>query len=143
MDDIRDTHMKPMKLKQNAQERPTGRALLWRQLILRISLILFSAFCLLKYFAWAWVFSGVYGLPSQASTVQLARHWSLAYLWAGLLAEVALMVHLAVYLKLEIMELSGLPKALGRSIVAIAIAVFGTLGAALLLDWLAKLIRHG
>jgi hypothetical protein len=66
-------------------------------------LILLSALCLLKYLAWASLYSGVYGLPSQAKTIAVARHWGLVYLWVLLLVECALIANLMVTIKLEIL----------------------------------------
>jgi len=106
-------------------------------------LILVSAVCLLKYLAWSAVFSGAYGLPSQAEAVGLARRWGLAYLSAGLLAESAGIINLIVYIKLDGNELSGMLRGVGRVIVAIVIAVLGTMSVALFLAWIGKLSAHG
>jgi hypothetical protein len=114
----------------------------WVQLTVSILLLVISAFCLLKYLAWASVFSGSYGLSSQAKVVALARTRSLAYLWAGLLAEGTLVAYLVVYFKLNISELSGMLKFWARLFVALAVAGLGTFGVAFLLDWLGKITRH-
>ena len=76
-----------VKLKQAFERRDPLRPFRWGQLALTIMLVLAGAFCLMKYLGWAWVVSGAYGLPSQAGNVAVARQWSLAYFWAGLLTE--------------------------------------------------------
>lgn len=123
------------------EERPRGGAFRWAQLAITILLILIGALCLLKYMGWAGVVSGQYGLPSQAHTVAVAQRWSFVYFWAGLLAEVVLVVNLAIRLKLDTIDLEGAPKLLARGIAALVIASAGTLGVAFLLNWVGKLLR--
>jgi hypothetical protein len=110
-------------------------------LALTILLVLIGAFCLLKYLGWAWVVSGAYGLPSQAEKVASAQRWSLIYFWAGLLAEGSLITSLTVNLRLDNTELTGAPKAVARVLGALGIAVMGTIGTALLLTWVGKMLH--
>lgn len=112
------------------------------QLALTILLVIASAICLLKYLGWAWVVSGAYGLPSQAKNVAIARHLSLAYFWGALLAEGALIVNLAVHLKLDILDVNGVLKALARGFTALIIAAVGTVSMMFLLNCLGKLLSH-
>jgi hypothetical protein len=100
-----------------------------------------GAFCLLKYLGWAWVVSGAYGLPSQERNVAVARQWSLAYFWAALLAEGALITNLTINLRFDNTELTGIPKAVARVLSALLIAVVGTLGTVFLLGWLGKMLH--
>jgi hypothetical protein len=109
--------------------------------MLSLLLIFISAFCLLKYLGWAWVFSGNFGLPSQARTVLLARQWSLTYFVAGLLAEGALITNLTINIRFENAGLTGVPKPVARILTALAIAVVGTLGVAFLLSWFGRMLR--
>jgi hypothetical protein len=113
----------------------------WGQLALSIILMLVGAFCLLKYMGWAWLVSGLYGLPSQAEKVAAAQRWGLMYFWAGLLVEGSLIASLAASLRLGNTELTGAPKVVARVFGAIAIAVVGTLGTAFLLTWVGKLLH--
>jgi hypothetical protein len=113
-----------------------------RQVIIGIVLMAVSALCFLKYFAWASLFSGVYGLPSEVRTAELARRWGLAYLCAGLLAESALIANLFTYIKLDGAELYGILKVVSRGIAAVAIACLGTAGVVFLLVWSGKIL-HG
>jgi hypothetical protein len=98
-----------------------------------IVLAIACAFCLLKYLGWASVYSGKYGLPSEAALVALSRRWALIYLWIGLFAEGALIVNLIVTLRQNFFGLSGPLRILARGIVAITIAALGTTTAALML----------
>ena len=127
--------------RQESVRRETREPLHWQQLALSVVLILVGAFCLLKYMGWAGVVSGLSGLPSQAHTVADAQHWSLVYFWVGLLAEVVLIVTLAIRLKLDATDLDGAPKLVARAVAALAIAGVGTLGVAFLLNWAGKLLR--
>jgi hypothetical protein len=113
------------------------------QVVISIMLIAVSALCFLKYFAWASLFSGVYGLPSEVRTAAFARRWSLAYLCGGMLAESALIANLVAYIKLDSTELSGPLKVLSRGIAAVAIASLGTIGVVFLFAWVGKVSLHG
>jgi hypothetical protein len=104
-------------------------------------LVLVGALCLLKYMGWAWVVSGLYGLPSQAEKVAAAQRWSLMYFWVGLLAEGALITNLIINLRFNNTELAGVPKAVARVLLAFLIAVIGTLGTVFLLSWLGKMLH--
>jgi hypothetical protein len=114
----------------------------WMSLTISIMLILISALCFLKYVAWASLFSGLYGLPSQSEPTALARQWILTYFWVGALLEVALVANLAVSFRSSFVELAGPLRVLGRSLVAIALAALGTLGAVFLFIGLGKVIHH-
>ncbi len=114
----------------------------WMSLTISIMLILISAFCFLKYVAWGSLFSGLYGLPSKSEPTALARQWSLTYFWVGALLEVALVANLAVSFRSSFVELARPLRVLGRSLVAIAIAALGTLGAVFLFIGLGKVIHH-
>lgn len=127
--------------RQESVGQETHELLHWRQLTLSVVLILIGALCLLKYMGWAGVVSGLYGLPSQVHTVAIAQHWSFVYFWVGLLAEVVLIVNLAIRLKLDAIDLAGAPKLVARGVAALAIAGAGTLGLAFLLNWAGKLLR--
>jgi negative regulator of sigma E activity len=104
-------------------------------------LVLVGALCLLKYMGWAWVVSGLYGLPSQAEKVAAAQRWSLMYFWAGLLAEAFLIASVTANLRLDNTALTGASKVVARVFGALAIAVVGTLGTAFLLTWVGKLLH--
>jgi len=129
------------KLMQGSNTREAGDSLQWRRPALSLLLILVSAFWFLKYLGWSWVFSGNYGLPSQAKTVLTARQWSLTYFWVGLLAEAALVANLTISLRFDNTELTGVPKAMARVLGAVAIAVIGTLSVAFLLSWAGRMLR--
>jgi hypothetical protein len=129
------------RLKQASTKRGSLYLFRWGQLALSILLVLVGALCLLKYLGWAWLVSGLYGLPSQAEKVAAAQRWSLMYFWAGLLVEGCLIASLSRNLRLDNMELSGAPKAVTRVFGAIAIAVVGTLVTAFLLSWVGKLLH--
>ena len=130
-----------MKLEQASEQRDPLRPFRWGQLALTIMLILAGAFCLMKYLGWAWVVSGAYGLPSQARNVAVARQWSLAYFWVGLLTEGALITNLTINLRFDNTELTGVPKAVARVLSALLIAAIGTLGTVFLLSWLGKVLH--
>jgi len=128
-------------LRQASEQRQRLRPFRWGQLVLTILLVVVGAFCLLKYLGWAWVVSGAYGLPSQERNVAVARQWSLAYFWAALLAEGALITNLTINLRFDNTELTGIPKAVARVLSALLIAVVGTLGTVFLLGWLGKMLH--
>src|ERR1700744_3181213 len=92
------------------------------QVAITATLLLVGAVCLLKYFAWASVFSGSYGLASRTETVAVSKHWSLVYLWFGLLAECALIANLMATFKLKDSDLPPSLRILGRLIISIGIA---------------------
>ena len=116
-------------------------SLRWGQLALSIALVLVGALCLLKYMGWAWVVSGLYGLPSQAEKVAVAQRWSLTYFWAGLLTEGALITNLAINLRFDNTQLVGVPKAVARVLSSLLIAAIGTLGTAFLLSWFGRMLH--
>jgi hypothetical protein len=128
-------------MKQASGRQEMRGSFRWGQLTLSLLLILIGAFCLLKYPGWAWVVSGAYGLPSQARNVAIARQWSLAYLWAGLLAEGVLIANLTINLRFDNTELTGVPKAVARVLSALLIASVGTFGAMFLFSWLGKMLH--
>jgi hypothetical protein len=113
----------------------------WGQLALSIVLVLVGSLCLLKYMGWAWVVSGLYGLPSQAEKVAAAQRWSMTYFWAGLLAEGALIATLTVNVRLDNTALTGASKTVARIFGALAMAVVGTLGTAFLLTLIGKVLH--
>ena len=128
------------QLKQASEKREPLNLFRWSQLALSIVLVLVGALCLLKYMGWAWVVSGLYGLPSEAEKVAAAQRWSLMYFWAGLLVEAALVVSVTVNLRLDNTALTGASKVVARVFGALAIAVVGTLGTSFLLSWVGKLL---
>lgn len=130
-----------VKLKQASEQLEPLRPFRWGQLALTVLLVLIGALCLLKYLGWAWVVSGAYGLPSQARNVAVARQWSLAYFWAGLLVEGVLIANLAINLRFDNTELTGVPKTMARVLGALVIAAIGTLGTAFLLSWVGRILR--
>ena len=87
------------------------------------------------------MYSGNYGLPSHSGIVALARQRSLAYFWAGLLAEIVLVSNLTVGLKLEISQLTGASRAMMRITAALGMAGIGTLSIMFLLSWVGKLLH--
>jgi hypothetical protein len=129
------------QLKQASEKRTRRHLFRWGQLALSIVLVLVGALCLLKYMGWAWVVSGLSGLPSEAQKVAAAQRWSLTYFWAGLFAEGSLIASLTVNLRLDNTALTGAPKTLARILGSLAIAVVGTLGTAFLLTWIGKLLH--
>jgi hypothetical protein len=114
-------------------------AVKWLQRILSLFLILACALCFLKYLGWAWLVSGgMGGNPSQFENIRLARQLGMVYFCAGLLAEGVLVANIAFLLKFDISDLTGLPKALIRIATALVIAMIGTLGMMLLLNWIGQ-----
>jgi len=125
----------------NSARQETREPLRWGFLILSLLLVLISALCLLKYMGWAWVVSGAYGLPSQAGRVAVAHRWSLMYFWAGLLTGGALVASLTFNLRFDRTQLTGGPKIAVRLLVALAIAVVGTVCTAFLLSVAGRMLR--
>ncbi len=115
-------------------------AVKWLQGTLSLFLILVCALCFLKYLGWAWVVSGgMGGDPTQAEYIRQARQWGIDWLYASLLGEGILVINLTTQLKIDITDLTGIPKTIIRIAVAIIIAIVGTLSTMFLLNSIGKL----
>jgi hypothetical protein len=128
-------------------DNPVAVRFRWVHLLFELLLLFVSAFCLIeylviKYFGCAWVYSGMYGLPSQARTIESARHWVLGYFWFGLLAEAALIVDSMILLKLRYSELPVGQNAIIRCFVAVVLSGLGTFFAMMILISIGRFIHR-